>query len=401
MVLKNGIINNRALYIDNIPRSQNPMKHKIAFDSLRRFFLQAVLAVLLITLSLGLSAATWNLDTENLTRISMLAQGDAITDPSSLLRYALPIDNEKVRQLQKDIEELSKYLRSKRWSPVLSNVKDANVILTLKSDQILKSVPEPRQAEAQAIIQSLTANVNELKQLTEAKDKENIWGKRREMLEKISQLEELMVVGFPFEVPAEYAYLPQLKGRATVEMETTKGVITVVLDGYSAPVNAGNFADLVKRGFYDGLPFTRAEDYFVLQAGDPPGPAEGYIDEKTGVYRAIPMEVLVKGEKLPIYGTTLEEAGIYLADPVLPFSAYGALALARPADDANGGSSQFFFFKFDTEVTPPGFNLMDGRYSVFGYVVKGKEVLDEITAEDKIIAAKIVKGAENLEAPQT
>jgi len=376
------------------------MKKKIAFNWSRRILKQTIFALLLMTLSLGLSAATWNLDTENLTRISMLAQGDAITDPNSLLRYALPIENEKIRQLQKDIEELSKYLRSKRWSPVQSNLKDANVILTLKSDQILKSVPEDRQAEAKAIIEVLTTDVNQLKELALVKDKENIWGKRREILDKITQLEELMVVGFPFEVPAEYSNLPQLKGRATVEMETTKGVITIVLDGYSAPVNAGNFADLVKRGFYDGLPFTRAEDYYVIQAGDPPGPAEGYIDEKTGVYRAIPMEVLVKGEKLPIYGTTLEDVGIYLADPVLPFSAYGALALARPADDPNGGSSQFFFFKFDTEVTPPGFNLMDGRYSVFGYVVKGKEVLDEITALDKIIAVKIVKGAENLQEPQ-
>lgn len=42
---------------------------------------------------------------------------------------------------------------------------------------------------------------------------------------------------------------------------------------------------------------------------------------------------------------------------------------------------------------------MDGRYSVFGYLVKGKEVLDELNAEDKIISAKVVDGIENLVQP--
>ena len=208
-----------------------------------------------------------------------------------------------------------------------------------------------------------------------------------------------MVVGYPFEVPEEYASLPQLLGRATVEMETNKGDLTVVIDGYSAPVNGGNFVDLVKRGFYDGLDFNRAEDFYILQAGDPPGEADGFIDPETNEYRAIPIEVLVKGDELPVYEDTLEDLGRYLDQPAIPFNAYVAIALARPADDPNGGSSQFFFFKFDTEITPPGYNLMDGRYSVFGYLIDGKEVLEELTAGDKIISAKVVDGMENLKEP--
>jgi peptidylprolyl isomerase len=183
-------------------------------------------------------------------------------------------------------------------------------------------------------------------------------------------------------------------------METTKGNLTIVVDGYSAPINGGNFVDLIQRGFYDGLDFVRAEEFFVLQAGDPPGDEEGFIDPQTGKYRAIPLEVLVRGDSEPVYEVTLEDLGRYLDPLVLPFNAYGAIALARPADDPNGGSSQFFFFKFDTELTPPGYNLMDGRYSVFGYLVKGKEILEELTAEDKIISAKVVEGSENLVQPQ-
>lgn len=85
---------------------------------------------------------------------------------------------------------------------------------------------------------------------------------------------------------------------------------------------------------------------------------------------------------------------------MLPFSAYGAVAMARPESDNNGGSSQFFFFLYEPELTPAGRNLLDGRYTVFGYVVEGKDVLREIKAGDKIESAKVVKGAENLVEPK-
>ena len=42
---------------------------------------------------------------------------------------------------------------------------------------------------------------------------------------------------------------------------------------------------------------------------------------------------------------------------------------------------------------------MDGRYSVFGYLVEGKEILEELTAGDRIISAKVVDGIDNLKEP--
>jgi peptidylprolyl isomerase len=227
-----------------------------------------------------------------------------------------------------------------------------------------------------------------------------VWTERKNLLDTVGELEELMVGSYPFEVPAEYDNLPQLKGRATIELTTTQGDITVIADGYSAPVTAGNFVDLVNKKFYDGLPFIRAEDFYVLQTGDPDGPEEGYIDPKTKAYRAIPMEILVKGDSLPVYGSTLEEIGRYMDDPILPFNAYGSLALARPGEDNNGGSSQFFFFLFEAELTPAGRNLLDGRYAVFGYTIEGKEVLRQLKAGDKILSARVVEGLENLVPPK-
>lgn len=332
---------------------------------------------------------------------AILAQGDAVTDPQAILRYSLPIENDSVRKLQKSLEDISNQLRGKRWKNIGRDITDASFVLSARRDKLLASIPEARQPQAESLIDRLSAGIKELKEVVDEKDRENTYLKRRELLDYVTDLEQLMVVGYPFEVPEEYANLPQLLGRATVALETNKGDLEIVVDGYSAPVNGGNFVDLVQRGFYDDMDFNRAEDFYILQAGDPPGEAEGFIDPETNEYRAIPLEVLVQGDELPVYGETLEELGRYLDVPAIPFNAYGAVALARPANDPNGGSSQFFFFKFDTEITPPGYNLMDGRYSVFGYLTEGKEILEELTAGDKIISARVVEGIENLKEPAT
>lgn len=328
-----------------------------------------------------------------------LPPGNAITDGKALLRYSLPIDNKPIRDIQEDIENLSDGLRARRLSAVTRNLDNATKLLNRKQADILASVPADRQPKAEALLAQLQSGLEDTKAAAEAKDKEAIWSQRATLLGTIGKLEELMVDKFPFEVPAEYSNLPQLKGRATVEVETSKGTMTLVVDGYNAPVTAGNFVDLVKRGFYDGLEFTRAEDFYVAQIGDPPGKDEGFIDPDTGKYRAVPLEIMVKGDDKPTYGITLEEAGRYLDQPVLPFSAFGALGMAHSSEDPNDGSSQFFFFLFEPELTPAGLNLLDGRYAVFGYVTDNKDVLEKIKAGDKIISAKVVDGLDNLVEP--
>ncbi len=356
----------------------------------------ALTTILMLTVTIAFNPFGLDTAQAQVGRRSTLAQGDAITDPEAILRYALPIDNDSIRQIQGNIEKIAKNVRSKRWPLVEKEVRNASFLLKLHQEDLVNSVPEDFQPRAQEIVTSITEDVAKLQELTENQDKEQIYLTRTQILDNITELEEGMVTGFPFEIPEEFSNLPRLLGRATVEIETTQGNLEIVVDGYSAPITGGNFVDLVNRKFYDGLPFIRTEDFFVVQTGKPEGEEVGFIDPKTNEYRAIPLEILVRGESEPIYGLTTEDVGLYLAQPVLPFNAYGAVALARPSTDPNGGSSQFFFFKFDTEVTPPGFNLMDGRFAVFGYVTKGAEVLDKLTPEDKIISAKVIAGAENL-----
>lgn len=368
------------------------------FAAIKHWIKNGALALLLIVMSTGLSAAQWDGGGSS-ARESRLPQGNAITDGKALLRYALPIDNAPVRKLQVNLEDIATQLRAnRRWNAIKKDLVMAERVLN-QPETLLASVAESDRPKAEALIQELQANVAELQEISDAKDKEALWLKRGEALDHVSDLEELMVPDFPFSVPAEYANLPRLEGRATISFETSKGEVQAVVDGYSAPITAGNFVDLVQRGFYDGLEFIRAEDFYVLQVGDPPGPEEGFVDPKTGKYRGIPLEVLVQGDSEPIYGSTLEDLGLYRAEPVLPFSAFGTLGMARPGDEPNGGSSQFFFFLFEPELTPAGLNLLDGRYAVFGYVTEGKEVLEKLKQDDKIETARVIRGAENLVTP--
>jgi peptidylprolyl isomerase len=359
----------------------------------QRFVKITLITILVVTTAIAFNP--WGIPEAK----AVLAQGDAITDPEAILRYALPIENKEIRTIQSNIEQIARNLRGKRWKTVEKEVRNAAFVLKLHEDDLLATIPEELQPKAKEIISAMGDEVTKLEELVEAQNKAEVYETRGKILNYVTELEESMVTGFPYEIPEEYKTLPQLLGRAKVEVETTQGKLTIVVDGYSAPVTGGNFVDLVQRKFYDGLPFIRAEDYYVLQTGDPQGDAEGFIDPKTKKYRAIPLEILVKGESEPFYGLTTEDMGLYLAQPVLPFNAYGAVALARPSGDPNGGSSQFFFFKFDTELTPPGYNLMDGRFAVFGYVTQGADVLENLTAEDKIISARVIEGAENLVTP--
>jgi peptidylprolyl isomerase len=333
--------------------------------------------------------------------VAALPPGNAVTDPRSLLRLALPFDNDSLRQVQRSIEDIAPQIRARRWSAINSDVAKAATTLSRHQDEIIASVPESRRSQATDLVEKISAGLVELKTISEAKDGDRLNDKKNEVLDTIGTLEASLVEKFPYEVPKAYESFPQLKGRATIALETTKGNLTVVADGYSAPVTAGNFVDLVQRGFYNGLAFTRSEESYVLQTGDPQGPEVGFVDPTSGKYRAIPMEILVQGDKVPFYGSTLEEAGRYLDNPVLPFSAYGAVAMAPPDTDPNGASSQFFFFLFEPELTPAGRNLLDGRYSVFGYVVSGQEVLGQLKEGDKVLSAKVVEGMDNFVKPKT
>ena len=129
-----------------------------------------------------------------------------------------------------------------------------------------------------------------------------------------------------------------------VRLETNYGNIVIQLR-VDQPITAGNFANLVKKGTYNGVIFHRIIPKFMIQGGDPTG--TGYGD------RSIPMiKDEFNGEQKNNRGTL-------------------AMANAGP----NTGSSQFFINLVNN-------NFLDGRHPVFADVIEGMDVVDKIATVD-------------------
>ena len=179
--------------------------------------------------------------------------------------------------------------------------------------------------------------------------------------------------------------------------------MTTIVDGYTAPITSGNFVDLVNKGFYNGYTIQRS-DGFVVQTGDAKveGKSEknGYVAPGKTEVRKVPLEVFVKGDKEPIYSTTFDDDGRGGYAAALPFNAYGALGMAREEYDTDSASSQFFWLLFDSDLTPAGKNLLDGRYTCFGYTTEGAKFLSDVKEGDVIVSAKVTKGLDNLVQPK-
>lgn len=143
--------------------------------------------------------------------------------------------------------------------------------------------------------------------------------------------------------------LLEAKKTTIATFETNMGTFKVELDTERAPITAGNFIDLAKAGFYDGLTFHRVARNFVIQGGDPNGNGTGG-----------------SGKNIPWENTTLKNKRY-------------TIAMARggdPNEAAYSGtaSSQFFINLKDN----PSLDSYAFPFVVFGKVIKGFDVVDAI-----------------------
>jgi cyclophilin family peptidyl-prolyl cis-trans isomerase/HEAT repeat protein len=136
-------------------------------------------------------------------------------------------------------------------------------------------------------------------------------------------------------------------------LRTRHGVVEIHLDVVEAPLASASFLRLARRGFYDGLTFHRVVPGFVIQGGDPRGDGYG------GPGYALRGEVTRR-----------------------PFSR-GSVGIADAGPDTGG--SQFF-------VTLSAQPHLDGRYTRFGSVVSGFEVLDHVRPGDVIERIEVWTG---------
>ena len=144
-----------------------------------------------------------------------------------------------------------------------------------------------------------------------------------------------------------------------VTISTSFGEITLLLYDQT-PKHKENFLKLAKKGFYDGTTFHRIIDEFMIQGGDP----NTKDDDKTN-----------DGSGGPGYTVPAEFIEEYTHDR-------GVIAAARQQDRVNpkkaSNGSQFYIVENED-----GYHSLDGKYTVFGRVIKGIEVIEEIAYQKK------------------
>ncbi|MBO4107770.1 peptidylprolyl isomerase [Streptococcus suis] len=179
------------------------------------------------------------------------------------------------------------------------------------------------------------------------------------------------------------AVFPQLstdiaENEAAVRLKTSQGDITIKLFPEQAPLAVENFLSHAKEGYYDGIIFHRVIEGFMIQTGDPQGDGTGGESIWAG-----------KDDSIDAGSGFKNEISAFL------YNIRGALAMANAGADTNG--SQFFINQNTTDASSqlstskyPGKIIeayknggnpsLDGGYTVFGQVIEGMDVVDQIAA---------------------
>ena len=129
----------------------------------------------------------------------------------------------------------------------------------------------------------------------------------------------------------------------TVILTTKNGKVVIRLRPDWAPKHVAQIKTLVKRGFYDGIVFHRVIPGFMAQTGDPTGTGSG-------------------GSDLPNIPAEFNQTHF----------TRGILGMAR-SEDPDSANSQFFIVFDDA-------GFLDGKYTAFGEVVSGMDVVVKIKA---------------------
>jgi peptidylprolyl isomerase len=130
--------------------------------------------------------------------------------------------------------------------------------------------------------------------------------------------------------------------------DTTKGKFTVELFEDKAPLTTNNFIKLAEKGYYNGLVFHRVIPEFMIQTGCP-------------------------------YGTGTGGPGYVIRDEFVKglSNLRGTLSMANCGP--NTGGSQFFINLVDNTFLDYDKEPLSSRHPVFGKVVEGMNVVDDIS----------------------
>jgi cyclophilin family peptidyl-prolyl cis-trans isomerase len=147
-----------------------------------------------------------------------------------------------------------------------------------------------------------------------------------------------------------------------IVLETVKGVIEIETYPEEAPKTVAVVLQLIKKNFYNGLRFHRAEPKFLIQVGDPQSRNPQMVDwwGRQGSGKPIGVSEITKKRR----------------------NVRGAVGMAYSGSDPRMAESQIYILRRNDPT-------LDARYAVFGAVIKGMEVVDKIEKGDMLKRASV------------
>jgi len=184
--------------------------------------------------------------------------------------------------------------------------------------------------------------LNEIKKNEKHKKSKPFWKKIEIIL--IAMLVIVLSIFFYAEIKIDKG--EEMKSNIVI-LETNKGIIKLEIDTKNAPITSKNFFEYVDEGFYDGLVFHRVIPGFMIQGG-------GFYKNKTQKETRAPIILESKN------GLKNNRGTIAMARTMIP----------------NSATSQFFINLANNDFL--NYGVRDEGYAVFGKVIEGMNVVDEI-----------------------
>ena len=175
-----------------------------------------------------------------------------------------------------------------------------------------------------------------------------------------------------------------IQSNKVVNFKTSKGDFEVKLFGKDNPVTVSNFLENIDNNIYENKKFYKIINYsqirFIHGGVNPEN--KPYIERKQNLNKTsptIPLEIKFKEEIKPRYNYQIKNP----SETVNLVNTFESGSIAMVKSGKNKSSSTEFFFV--TTKIPE----LDGRYSIFGKIIKGLDVLEKINKEDYIKSVQI------------
>ena len=175
-----------------------------------------------------------------------------------------------------------------------------------------------------------------------------------------------------------------IQSNKVVNFKTSKGDFEVKLFGKDNPVTVSNFLENIDNNIYENKKFYKIINYSQIRFihGGVNSENKSHIERKQNLNKkspTIPLEIKFKEEIKPRYNYQIKNP----SETVNLVNTFESGSIAMVKSGKNKSSSTEFFFV--TTKIPE----LDGRYSIFGKIIKGLDVLEKINKEDYIKAVQI------------